>query len=603
MAYVVATAGHVDHGKSTLVRALTGMEPDRWAEERRRGLTIDLGYAWTTLPGGAHVAFVDVPGHQRFVGNMLAGLGPAPVVQFVVAADEGWQAQSDEHRDAVAALGIDRGVVALTRGDRATPEQLAAARAQVREGLAGTGLHDAPVVAVSAVTGAGMPDLVAALGDVLAQAPAPTAGRLRLWVDRSFSVAGAGTVVTGTLATGTIAVGDELELLGPYGARPATVRRIESEGGPRDRAEPVRRVALNLRGPAADEVGRGDAVVAPGTWRTSALVDVRRTSGPEGPLPEQLRLHVGTAAVPVRVRPLDDDHRHLRLRLDHPLPLAPGDRLVLREPGSGRVAGAVVLDTDPPELRRRGDAARRADALATRGPDGDLAAEVARRGAVPVAKLRLLGLVAELSGELSDEPPVGVLAEHGWWVDATACAGWADRLGRAVAARHEQDPLAIGLSRGAVRDAAGVPADELVDLVVRTAGLVAEGGFVRAAGRPAGLGPAEAAVAEVEQRLAADPFAAPEADDLTRLGLGPRELAAAERQGRLLRVAPAIVLLPTAPARAMRVLAGLDQPFTTSAARQALGTTRRVLIPLLEHLDERGWTRRVDGGAAREVVR
>ncbi|MFJ9314743.1 selenocysteine-specific translation elongation factor [Pimelobacter simplex] len=597
MAYVVATAGHVDHGKSTLVRALTGIEPDRWAEERRRGLTIDLGYAWTTLPRGAHVAFVDVPGHQRFVGNMLAGLGPAPVVLFVVAADEGWRAQSDEHRDAVAALGIDRGVVALTRADRATPEQLAATRTQVAEGLAGTGLADAPVVAVSAVTRAGLPSLVAALEDVLTATPAPAAGRLRLWVDRSFSVAGAGTVVTGTLATGAVAVGDEVELLGRYGARAATVRRIESEGGHRDLAEPVRRVALNLRGPSADEVGRGDAVVAPSTWQTSALVDVRRTRGPEGPLPEQLRLHVGTAAVPVRVRPLGD--AHLRLRLEHPLPLALGDRLVLRDPGSGLVVGALVLDADPPELRRRGDAARRAEALASRGPDGDLAAEVARRGAVPLARLRLLGLLAPDASE----PPAGVLAEQGWWVDAMSCAGWADRLARAVADHHEQDPLAVGLSRGAVRDAAGVPADELVDLVVRTAGLVAEGGYVRAADRPAGLGPAEAAVATLEERLAEHPFAAPEADDLTRLGLGPRELAAAERQGRLLRVAPGVVLLPTAPVAAMRVLSGLDQPFTASAARQALGTTRRVLIPLLEHLDGRGWTRRVDGGAAREVVR
>ncbi|AIY16604.1 selenocysteine-specific translation elongation factor [Pimelobacter simplex] len=597
MAYVVATAGHVDHGKSTLVRALTGIEPDRWAEERRRGLTIDLGYAWTTLPRGAHVAFVDVPGHQRFVGNMLAGLGPAPVVLFVVAADEGWRAQSDEHRDAVAALGIDRGVVALTRADRATPEQLAATRTQVAEGLAGTGLADAPVVAVSAVTRAGLPSLVAALEDVLTATPAPAAGRLRLWVDRSFSVAGAGTVVTGTLATGAIAVGDEVELLGRYGARAATVRRIESEGGHRDLAEPVRRVALNLRGPSADEVGRGDAVVAPGTWQTSALVDVRRTRGPEGPLPEQLRLHVGTAAVPVRGRPLGD--AHLRLRLEHPLPLAIGDRLVLRDPGSGLVVGALVLDADPPELRRRGDAARRAEVLASRGPDGDLAAEVARRGAVPVARLRLLGLLATDAAE----PPAGVLAEQGWWVDATSCAGWADRLARAVADNHEHDPLAVGLSRGAVRAAAGVPADELVDLVVRTAGLVAEGGYVRAADRPAGLGPAEAAVATLEERLAEHPFAAPEADDLTRLGLGPRELAAAERQGRLLRVAPGVVLLPTGPVAAMRVLSGLDQPFTASAARQALGTTRRVLIPLLEHLDGRGWTRRVDGGAAREVVR
>lgn len=601
MASVVATAGHVDHGKSTLVRALTGIEPDRWAEERRRGLTIDLGYAWTTLPRGAHVAFVDVPGHQRFVGNMLAGLGPAPVVLLVVAADEGWRAQTDEHRDAVAALGIDRGVVALTRADRASPEQLAAARTQVREGLAGTGLHDAPVVAVSAVTGAGMAALAAALEDVLAATPAPATGRLRLWVDRAFSVAGAGTVVTGTLATGAIAVGDEVELLGRYGARPATVRRIESEGAHRDLAEPVRRVALNLRGPAADEVGRGDAVVVPGTWRTSTLVDVRRTTGSDDAhlahLSEQLRLHVGTAAVPVRVRPLDD--RHLRLRLDHPLPLALGDRLVLRDPGSGRVVGAVVLDTDPPPLERRGDAARRAAALAASTPDGDLAAEVARRGAVRVARLDRLGLLRDGTAA----PPPGVLAAQGWWVDPATCATWVQRARRAVAELHERDPLAVGLSHGAVRDAAGLPAGELVDLVVAEAGLVADGGYVRAADRPAGLGPAEAAVTEVERRLAAQPFAAPEADDLAALGLGPRELAAAERQGRLLRVAPGVVLLPTAPVAAMRVLAGLDQPFTTSAARQALGTTRRVLVPLLEHLDARGWTRRVDGGAAREVVR
>ena len=593
-AHVVATAGHVDHGKSTLVRALTGIEPDRWAEERRRGLTIDLGYAWTTLPGGAHVAFVDVPGHQRFVGNMLAGLGPAPVVLFVVAADAGWQAQSSEHRDAVRALGIDRGVVALTRADLASAEQLDRARRQVAEELADTGLHAAPVVALSAVTGDGLAALRTALAGVLDASPAAAEGRLRLWVDRSFSVAGAGTVVTGTLATGTLRVGDEVEILGAAGARRASVRRIESEGTGRDVVGPVRRVALNLRGVAADEVGRGDAVVTPGAWRETDLAEVRRTSGPDA-LPEHLRLHVGTAAVPVRIRPLDD--RHARLRLARPLPLAPGDRLVLRDPGSGLVAGAVVLDTDPPALDRRGDAARRAAALAARGDGADLAAEVARRGAVPVALLRRLGL---LSGEAP--PPAGVLADAGWWIDAATCAGWGRRLARTVAEHHERDPLAVGLSRGAVRDRVGLPSDELVDLVVREAGLVAESGYVRAADHVAGLGPAEAGVAEVERRLAATPFTAPEADDLAALGLGARELAAAERQGRLLRLAPGIVLLPSAPALAMRELAGLPQPFTTSQARQVLATTRRTVIPLLEHLDARGWTRRLDG-ARREVVR
>jgi selenocysteine-specific elongation factor len=596
MAYVVATAGHVDHGKSTLVRALTGIEPDRWAEERRRGLTIDLGYAWTTLPGGAHVAFVDVPGHQRFVGNMLAGIGPAPVVLFVVAADAGWQAQSGEHRDAVRALGIDRGVVALTRADKASAEQVERTRAQVAVELAETGLRDAPVVTLSAVTGAGLDELAATLAGVLDASPPATEGRLRLWVDRSFSVAGAGTVVTGTLATGTLSVGDEVEILGPAGRSGAGIRRIESEGTGQDVVGPVRRVALNLRGIAADQVARGDAVVTPGGWRESDLVDVRRTSGPESALPEQLHLHVGTAAVPVRVRPLGDEH--LRLRLARPLPLARGDRLVLRDPGSGVVAGALVLDTDPPPLSRRGDAVRRAAALAATTPDGDLAAEVARRGAVPVDRLRQLGLLADAEAT----PPDGVLAARGWWVDGATCAGWARRLARAVAEHHERDPLAVGLSRGAVRDLVGLPADDLVDLVVGEAGLVAESGYVRAADHVAGLGQAEDAVAELERRLAADPFTAPEADDLAALGLGARELAAAERQGRLVRLGSGIVLLPTAPALAMRTLAALPQPFTTSQARQALATTRRTVIPLLEHLDARGWTRRIDG-ALREVVR
>ena len=191
--YVVATAGHVDHGKSTLVRALTEMDPDRWEEEKRRGLTIDLGFAWTTLPSGADVAFVDVPGHEKFLGNMLAGVGPAPVVLFVVAADEGWQAQSTDHRDALRALGVEHGIIALTRSDRATVDRTA----EIRTQLAGTPLADAPIIPVSAPTGDGIAALRQALDEVLAAVPVPDAqAPVRLWVDRAFSVKGAGTVVT-----------------------------------------------------------------------------------------------------------------------------------------------------------------------------------------------------------------------------------------------------------------------------------------------------------------------------------------------------------------------------------------------------------------------
>src|SRR3712207_3930312 len=190
--HVLATAGHVDHGKSTLVRALTGMEPDRWAEERRRGTTIDLGFAWTTLPSGRTVAFVDVPGHERFVGTMLAGVGPVPAVLLVVAADEGWMPQSAEHVDALSALGVREGLLVISRSDLMEPDL---ALADAREHLAGTPLADVPAVAVSAATGAGMPALRRALDDLVARLPAPDPGAdVRLWVDRAFTIRGAGTV-------------------------------------------------------------------------------------------------------------------------------------------------------------------------------------------------------------------------------------------------------------------------------------------------------------------------------------------------------------------------------------------------------------------------
>ena len=195
--FVIATAGHVDHGKSALVRALTGTETDRWAEERERGLTIDLGFAEMTLESGRSVSFVDVPGHERFVGNMLAGLGPAPIVCLVVAADDGWQAQTAEHRDAIKALGIAHGIVVISRLDLAT-ENVEVVTEQIRYELADTHLADAPIVATSAVDGTGLEDLRAALDELLSRVPSPnTNAPVRFWVDRSFAIKGAGTVVTG----------------------------------------------------------------------------------------------------------------------------------------------------------------------------------------------------------------------------------------------------------------------------------------------------------------------------------------------------------------------------------------------------------------------
>ncbi|MFC7850613.1 selenocysteine-specific translation elongation factor [Arthrobacter sp. NPDC057388] len=587
--FVVATAGHVDHGKSTLVRALTGMEPDRWAEERRRGLTIDLGFAWTRLASGKDVAFVDVPGHERFLGNMLAGLGPAPVVCFVVAADEGWQAQSSDHRDAVAALGISHGIVVLTRSDRA-PGGVDEVLARVRSELAGTGLRDAPAVTVSAVDGTGLGELRRALDDMLGSLPEPEPeARVRLWIDRSFTISGAGTVVTGTLTAGTLAQGDRLLLLGHADAGPVSVRALHSCNRSAHSVGPSSRVAVNLRSRlSADAIHRGDVLLTEDSWPVVDTIDVRRTMGASfTDAPGQLLVHIGTAAVPGRLRPFDPDHA--RLALGRRLPLELGDRLVLRATGSRSVlAGAQILDVDPPALDRRGDSSRRAGVLAAMSPGGDALTEVARRGAVRVEELRRMGLsgLARI--------PDGVKAFGGLWVYETVFDAWRRRLRSAVEQLSEQDPLAAGLSHGAAGDLIGPGGGALLAEVVREAGLVQRAGFISLPGQRQDLGAAEAGIATLENRLEIAPFAAPEAHDLDALGLGARELAAAERSGRLLRLGDGVVLLPRAPALAMRELAALPQPFTASEARKALGTTRRVAIPLLEYLDSRGWTRRLD---------
>ncbi len=567
--HVVATAGHVDHGKSTLVRAVTGMEPDRWAEERRRGMTIDLGYAWTTLGSGEVLGFVDVPGHQRFIGNMLAGLGPSPAVLFVVAADGGWERQSGEHLAAVDALGLQHGLLAVTRSDLADPKP---ARKEALARLAASSLGEVPYVTVSGVTGAGLPDLREALAGLVGRLPAPTVdGPVRLWVDRAFTVRGAGTVVTGTLGAGTLRVGDELVLRG----RPVRVRGLQSLGEPRAQVAAVARVAVNLRGVDLAEVARGDTLRTPDAYRESCVLDVRVSAVD---LPGELVLHVGSTAVAVRVRPLGGDV--VRLTLHRPLPLRAGDRALLRDPGRQLVtAGVQVLDADPPPLRRRGAAVARAEALGDQVPD--LVAEVSRRGAVRRSELASLGVTGDAGG----------LLEHGdWLVTPQLWQGWSTALAAVV---DQADVLSGGVPTETARQAAGVPDLQVLAAVARGLGLVQEQGRWRRPGAFS-LGPAEAAVVALEARLTADPMDAPEGAELLAAGLGARELAAAERAGRVVRVGD-VVLLPDGPARAMRVIAGLSQPFTLSQARQALGTTRRVAVPLLEHLDRRGWTQRLDG--------
>lgn len=587
--YVIATAGHVDHGKSTLVNALTTMDPDRWEEEKQRGLTIDLGFAWTTLKSGADVAFVDVPGHERFIANTLAGLGPAPAVMLVIAADEGWKEQTSEHLEAIDALGIERGIIVLTRMDNGQR----ISEADVRDKVAGTSLSVAPIFAVSARTGEGMEELRGGIDkllpadEVLQRACAMPA---RMWIDRAFSIKGAGTVVTGTWAAGSVKIGEHLKLVTASGEHDVTVRGLHSENSAVDKAEPVMRLALNLRGVDADAISRGDVLTeAESTWWQPEVIDVRWRTGPKlDSVPRKLNLHVGTASVPVHVRGLDAEHARLTLQ-GRAFPLRLGDRLALRGPGLDALAGVEVVDMDPPLLNRRGAPVRRAQALRDQNPF-DASAYVARKEAVMKETLAAAGF------DVANKP-ASLVEFRSWWVNAQAIARWTAQL-RTLFDTHLTDHhLSDGLPLATALSALALPDDSLVSIAVAGARLKRDGGIIRDPhAAPRDLGPAEKSVAIVEAQLAKEPFVAPDAGTLDELGLGPIELAAAERAGRLLRVGP-IVLLPSAPQQAAEILGQQPGEFTLSQARQALGTTRRVAVPLLEYMDARGLTRRTSDSA------
>ncbi len=473
---VVATAGHVDHGKSALVRALTGTDPDRLPEERRRGMTIELGHAWVDVDG-TRVALVDVPGHDRLVGTTIAGIGPAVGVLLVVAADEGWSAQTEEHVTAVRALGIDRVAVAVTKTDladgRGTLED-AVAR------LARHGIRPLATALTSARHGTGLDEVRAALL-VLARAapPADPAAPVRFWVDRSFTVTGAGTVVTGTLPAGTVRVDDVLDVSGVH----VRVRGLQVHGAAVSSVCGPTRLAVNLRAVSPGDVPRGSALTTPGTVRDATAVDV--ALHPLGQrLPAQAVLHVGTATAPVRVRPLGE--RHARLTLDgaRGLPLLPGDRVLLRDPGAHEVvAGADVLAVDPSPFTRRGDSARRAATLAAGSSEDDVSTRGSARPAAETDAAQV---------DTSDDGTVGAALASltGWFADHPFGAAPADLLA---------DP---GLSPGVLAGA------ERRGLVLRTGGAVLAGDVVARAvpvlrGIPSGFGPGDAARALGTSRRAA----------------------------------------------------------------------------------------------------
>ncbi|HTE68523.1 MAG TPA: selenocysteine-specific translation elongation factor [Actinomycetes bacterium] len=635
MPHVIGTAGHVDHGKSALIQALTGTDPDRLAEEKARGMTIDLGFAWTTLPSGREVGFVDVPGHERFVHNMLAGVGGVGCALFVVDLTEGWRPQSAEHLAILDLLAIPAGVVALTKVDlvdEATRDRVAA---EVADRLGGTTLAGAALVPTAAPSGLGLDALVAALDTVLDRLPEPPdRGRPRLPVDRVFTIRGSGTVVTGTLSGGTLRADGEAELL-PAGRR-VRIRGLQSHGVPLVAAAPARRVAVNLAGVATDQVARGDVLVLPGQWAPTRTADCRLRCLAGAPAPLRGRgaylVYAGAAETAARLQPLDAAEVRpgtdalVRLHLERPLVLDVFEPVVLRDSGRDEtVGGGLVLDPFPPAgVRGTAGRVRRTEALEAReavGPGGLLERVLAERGVVPLADLpRLASLAPEaltgalaaavsgamrgaeppaigLGGMRGAEPPAVVRSRtFAWTADAWKAAQAA--VLDAVDRHHHTDPLAPGLPAQSARAAGGLTTGvEVVEALVADGRLVADGPTLRRPGHGVVLDPAQQALqARVEQALEAGGVNLLGDAALADLGADRRMTAVLVRLGVLVAITPGSYLgrstLETAVETLRRAFPD-GRPFAATEAKEALRTTRRTAIPLLEHLDRAGVTVRL----------
>ena len=592
---VIGTAGHVDHGKSTLVQTLTGIDPDRFAEEKRRGLTIDLGFAWLKLPSGTEVGIVDVPGHERFIKNMLAGAGGITAVLFVVDAAEGWKPQSAEHLEIIEILGLSAGVVAVTKTDAVDAETLELSIEEVRERLASSVLQKAPIVGVSAVTGAGMDGLVAALDRTVAALPAPVDQNApRMWIDRVFTIAGSGTVVTGTLMAGSLRVGQEVEI-SPARHR-ARVRTIQSHKTSHEAIGPGHRVALNLVGLDKVEARRGDAVVLPNTQRVTHTIDVMLTvppseiAGTANEISERGAhlFYAGTAETAARVTLLEGprvragESAVAQIHLQDALPLRAGDRFVLRDAGPMlTLGGGVILDPLADRARRKDESrALFLHALHSAEPRDKLELFLDRHGSLDVEE------AATRSGVIrGDVPRLGSrLYSHSALDELEA------RARGLVLAHHEEQPLSPGIPREELRDALALDPAGMDDLLRGLDDVRSDGRHVALASFGVALSDEQSAArADLLQRLDAAHYEPPLREELIE---SDELLRALERAGDLVRIRNFFLTSALAQAARATVRSAIESegPITVARVRDLLGTSRKYAVPLCEWLDDTGAT-------------
>jgi selenocysteine-specific elongation factor len=626
---VIGTAGHVDHGKSALVHALTGIDPDRLKEEKEREMTIDLGFAWLRLPSGREVSIVDVPGHEDFIKNMLAGVGGIDLTLFVVAADEGIMPQTREHLAILDLLQVPDGVVALTKTDLIDdPEWLELVQEDVREALQGTVLQKAKIIPVSARTGDNLSQLIQEL-DRLLQSPPPRheTGRPRLPIDRVFTIAGFGTVVTGTLIDGRLRTGDEVEVL-PSGLK-ARIRGLQTHKEKVETAIPPSRVAVNLSGIGKEQLQRGDVLTTPGWLRPTSVVDARLRLLKDAPRPlahsARVALFTGSAQRLARVRILDrkkvspGEESWVQLVLDEPTPVVKGDRFIIRQPSpSLTLGGGVVVDPWPRRKHRRlrEETLERLDQLAHGTPEEILLQELEKEqpselGALMArttlsrqeAQQALLSLLDDARVVQLDAPSaerVTQLPPDSKYV--ISAGGWEalqHQIKSLLGEYHQRYPLRMGMPREELKSRLGLAARAFNETVTRAAAqglLVETETSLRLAEHRVVLG------AEQQKRVDAmlarfqdNPYAPPSVAD-SEAALGAELLAALLEQGRLVKVSDTVLFSSDSYQQMRRAIVEYLQregTITLAQVRDMFQTSRKYVQAMLEHLDDQRITRRV----------
>ncbi len=614
--YVIGTAGHVDHGKSTLVQALTGIDPDRLREEKARGMTIDLGFAWLPLPGGQEVSIVDVPGHERFIKNMLAGVGGIDLALLVIAADEGVMPQTREHLAILDLLQIRAGVVAVTKADLVDRDWLELVIADIEEVLTGTTLAGATIVPCSAYTRQGLDTLLSAIAQRLADTPPKRdIGRPRLAIDRAFTISGFGTVVTGTLIDGALRAGQEVEIV-PGGAR-SRIRGLQSHRHKTDAARPGTRVAVNLTGLAVEQLHRGQVLTAPGWLRPTSAVDVSLTAvtGLAHPLKHNttVTFHSGAAEVEAKVRLLDRDELRggepawAQLRLAEPLALVKGDGFVIRSPNE-TLGGGVIVETRARRHRRYDTAtAQTLETLARGAPEETVFTLLARLEPADVATLVKQTDLGEEQSRAAVElllasgrvvalgEPEAPLHRTTLLITAPGLAARWEQAQAALRTYFAANPLRSGIPREDLKSRVGLAGrawNEVLARWLRAGQLADRGAAVAPPERVVTLTPEqEQEAARFVAQLRANPYA-PAPDRLPP----PELLAHLAEQGRVTPAGDGIVF----DARAyddmqQRIIAHLRAQGTVTLAevRDLFGASRKYAQALLESLDQRGVTRRV----------